>query len=130
MKFQKTLITFKTELAWLKVENEEKLQKEILDTKSKFQTICDDLIASMDNRQKAEENRTLRCELLKGQIDELKKEMSAEQAQKEQMRQYISKDDEAKNEVNRTLQKLNKKLETVLKNIQQLEDDMSESSES
>lgn len=130
LKFQETLSTLKIELAWLKVENEENLLKDITDTLSKYQNVYDELMESMNNRQQNEGNRAARCELLTEQMNELKKEMNADEAQKEQMRKNISKDEEARNEVNRNLQKINKKSENFLKNIGQLEKDMSESSES
>lgn len=117
-------------MAWLKVENEEILQKEIVETLTKFQSIYDELMESMNSRQHRSDNRAARCELLTEQINDLKKEMSADQAQKEQMRRIISKDEESRNDVSRNLQKLSKKLDTILKNIEQLKNDMAESGES
>lgn len=84
----------------------------------------------MDNRKKGEDNRVARCELLTEQINELKDELKVDEAQKEQMRRNVSKDEEARNDIYRNLQKMNKKSENYLKNIKQLENDMSESSES
>lgn len=127
---QKTLTTYKIELAWLKVQNEENLQQEIVDTLGKYQKIYDDLMNSMNNRQKNDENRAARCELLTEQMNELRKEKDIEAAQQDQMRRNISKDEESRNGIDRNLQKIQKKLDTVLKNIKELEDDMSESSES
>lgn len=101
-----------------------------MDTLNKFQTIYDALMESMNNQQQNGESRAARCELLQEQINELKKEMSADEAQKEQMRQNISKDEESRNDINRNLQKMNKKLDTILKNIAQLESDMSDTGES
>lgn len=117
-------------MAWLKVENEEKLQKDIVDTLSKYQKVYDELMESINNRSENENNRAARCELLTQQINELKKEMHADQAQLEQMRKKISKDEESRNEINRNLQKVNKKSKIILRNIAQLENDMSESTES
>ncbi len=117
-------------MAWLKVQNEENLQQEIVDTLGKYQKIYDDLMNSMNNRQKNDENRAARCELLTEQMNELRKEKDIEAAQQDQMRRNISKDEESRNGIDRNLQKIQKKLDTVLKNIKELEDDMSESSES
>lgn len=77
-----------------------------------------------------ENNRAARCGLLIEQINELKMVMNSEQAQKEQMRRNLSNDEESRNEINRNLQKMNKKLGNILKDIAQLENAMSESSES
>lgn len=130
IQFQKNLTTYKIELAWMKVENEENLQKEIVETLSEYQTVYDQLMESMKNRQANEGNRAARCQLLNEQINELKKEMNVDEAQKEQMRRNIAKDEESRNDVNRNLQKINKKSENIRKNIEQLQNDMSESSES
>lgn len=84
----------------------------------------------MNNRQQGETGRKARCELLTAQINELKEEMQGDLGLKEQMRKKISKDEEVRNEANRQLLKINKRLENNQKNIRQLEHDMCESSES
>ncbi|KAG4076078.1 hypothetical protein HA402_011424 [Bradysia odoriphaga] len=127
---KKTLAGYKAELVWLKVENEETLHAEITETLSKYQKVYDGLMEAINNRQTGDSNRAARCELLSQQINELKKEMSVDTAQKDQIRRAIAKDEESRNEVTRNLQKIQKKSENVLKNIKQLENDMSESNES
>ncbi|XP_037041026.1 structural maintenance of chromosomes protein 6 isoform X2 [Bradysia coprophila] len=127
---KKTLAGYKAELVWLKVENEEKLQAEITETLNKYQKVYDNLMEAINNRQTGDSNRAARCELLGQQINELKREMGIDTAQKDQMRRAIAREEESRNEVARNLQKIQKKLETILKNIKQLENDMSESSES
>lgn len=118
------------ELAWLKVQNEENLHAEIMDTLNQYQLIYDELMEKMNGRQEDEHGRKARCELLTAQINELKEEMKGDLGLKEQMRKKISKDEEARNETNRQLMKIDKRLENNQKNISQLERDMAESTES
>lgn len=117
------------ELAWLKVQNEENLLDDITETLNKYQRIYDDLIESMNKRQNDESGRKGRCDLLTAQINELKGEVQVDVQHKEQMRKIISKDEEARNAVNRELQKVAKQLATHDQNIRQMENDMSETSE-
>lgn len=111
------------------MENEENLHAEIMDTLNKYQKVYDTLMASLQNRRNGDGNREARCELLNTQIDELKKEAGVSTAQRQKMRQDIGKDEEAKNQIQRELQKIVKKFENNENNIKQLQNDMSESGE-
>ncbi|KAJ6634725.1 Structural maintenance of chromosomes protein 6 [Pseudolycoriella hygida] len=127
---KKNLVTYKTELAWLKVENEESLHKDIMETLTKFQKIYDDLMDTINNRSRREADRSARCQLLNEQIDELKNEVVVHEAKKDEILREISQCQESKNEVFRKYRKMQCKTEGIRKNIQQLESDMAESSES
>lgn len=117
-------------MAWLYVQRQEHLQKDIEDTLTKYQDIHDKLDESIKNRRKSVNDRAARCQLLIEQINKMKDEMKIDAAQMDQMRQNISKDEEVRNEINRRLQKIQRKTDILVKNIAQLENDMAESSES
>lgn len=116
-------------MTWLKVQNQENLKNEILKSLNKYQQVYDDLTKSMNDREHGADDRRARCELLQSQINELKEEMNQYAQRKEEMRRNIAKDEESRNERNRQLLKVVKKIELKEKNIGQLESDMSESSE-
>lgn len=127
---QTALAGYKAELAWLKVENEENLHAEITETLDKFQKVHDDLVAALNNRQQGDTNRAARCQLLNEQINDLKKEMANDTAQKQQMRRDIAKDEDSRDGIARNVQKIVRKLEICLKNIKELENDMAKPTDS
>lgn len=124
--FQKTLLTYKLELSWLKVENEENLHKEISKTLNDYQRIYDDIIKKLNETQNMDGSSRSKCDRLTQEINQLKIDMQGDEQRKDQIRRNVSKSEEAVNETNRQLKRIDAKVERVMKNIQQLEKDMSE----